>query len=117
MTAFIGAECVLLKRDELVAQIDKGRLSGLAAKFEVEQAAVECQSPIDIADLKSDVIEADGARFLCFWPKFEATSEFAPKALIMLLRSPRPRAGQFFCSGISPTKYYDAGHSAPVLSQ
>ena len=36
-----------------------------AAQLEVEQPAVERQRLIDIADLEGDVIETDGAGFLC----------------------------------------------------
>jgi hypothetical protein len=53
----------LLQREELIAEIDEGRCLALAAKLEIEQAAVERQSRIDIADLESDVIETDGMRF------------------------------------------------------
>ena len=67
MTAVIGRlRAALLQRDELVAEIDERRILALAAQREVEQAAVERESLLDIADLESDVVETDGARFLCF---------------------------------------------------
>jgi hypothetical protein len=56
----------LLQREELTAKIDEGRVSALAAKLELEQAAVERQRLFDVADLKRDVVETDCARFLCF---------------------------------------------------
>ena len=59
----------LLQREELVAQIDEGRSLALAAKLEVEQANIEGQSLFDVTDLESDMIETDGARFLCFGHK------------------------------------------------
>src|SRR5207245_2688154 len=63
MTAVVGGlGTALLERDELVAEIDEGRILALAAKLEIEQAAVERQSLLDITDLESDMIEADGAR-------------------------------------------------------
>ena len=37
----------------------------LAPKLEIEQAAVESQSLFNIANFKSDMVETDGARFLC----------------------------------------------------
>jgi hypothetical protein len=49
----------------LIAQIDKGRCLAPAAKLEVEQAAVERQRRIDIADLEGHMVETDGARFPC----------------------------------------------------
>jgi hypothetical protein len=36
----------------------------VARRLEVEQATVERQRLIDITDLKSDMVETDGARFL-----------------------------------------------------
>ena len=51
---------------KLIAQIDERRGLALAAQFELEQAAIERQRLVDIADLESDVVETDGARFLCF---------------------------------------------------
>src|SRR5262245_9947371 len=66
MTAVVGGlGAALLQRQELVAQIDEGRGLALATQFEVEQATVECQRLLDIADLESDMVETDGARFFC----------------------------------------------------
>src|SRR5215469_17867834 len=67
MTAVVGGlGAALLQREELIAQIDERRGLALAAQFEVEQAAVERQRLLDVADLESDVVETDGARFPCF---------------------------------------------------
>ena len=67
MAALVGGlRTALLQREELVTQIDERRSVALAAKLEVEQATVERQSLFDIADVESDMIETDGARFLCF---------------------------------------------------
>src|SRR5262245_47300892 len=64
MTAVVGGlGAPLLQRQELVAQIDEGRGLALAAQFEVEQATVECQRLLDIADLEGNMVETDGARF------------------------------------------------------
>src|SRR6516225_2061810 len=66
MTAVVGGlGAALLQRQELIAQIDERRGLALAAQFELEQAAIERQRLLDIADLESDVVETDGARF--FW--------------------------------------------------
>src|SRR5215468_2189636 len=68
MTAIIGGlGAALLQRDELIAQIDERRGLALAAQFELEQAAVEGERLLDIADLESDVVETDGARFPWLW--------------------------------------------------
>ena len=65
MTAVVGGlGAALLEREELIAQIDKGRGFAPAAKLEIEQATVKRQRLIDITDLKSDMVETDGARFL-----------------------------------------------------
>jgi hypothetical protein len=54
MTAVVGGlGAALLEREELIAQIYKGRGLAPAAKLEVEQATVERQRLIDITDLKS----------------------------------------------------------------
>src|SRR5712692_1974632 len=64
MTAVVGGlAAALLQREELIAQVDEGRAFALAAKLELEQAAVERQRLIDVADLERDMVEADGARF------------------------------------------------------
>src|SRR5262245_56256584 len=64
MAAVVGRLLTpLLQREELVAEIDEGRCLALAAELEIEQAAVESQGRIDVADLESDVIETDGTRF------------------------------------------------------
>jgi hypothetical protein len=68
MTAFVGGLCTaFLERKELVAQINEGRCVALAAKLEIDQAAVESQSLFDITNLQSDMVEADSARafFVC----------------------------------------------------
>jgi hypothetical protein len=65
MTAVVsGLGATLLQREELIAQIDKGRGLAPTAKVEVEEATVERQRLIDITDLKSDMVETDSARFL-----------------------------------------------------
>ena len=51
-----------LQRDELVAKIDEGHRLALAAQFEVEDAAVECQRFLNVPDFQRYVVEADGAR-------------------------------------------------------
>src|SRR5262249_39115122 len=67
MAAVVGRLLTaLLQRQKLVAQIDKGRGLALAAQLEIEQAAVEDQRLLDIADLESDMVETDGARCSCF---------------------------------------------------
>src|SRR5216684_5362767 len=53
-----------LQRDELVAKIDEGHRLALAAQLKVENAAIECQRFLDIANFQRYVVEADGAR-LC----------------------------------------------------
>src|SRR5258708_28091692 len=67
MTAVVGGlSAALLQREELIAQIDERPGLALAAQFELEQAAIERQRLLDIADLESDVVETDRARFPCF---------------------------------------------------
>src|SRR5215813_15085465 len=67
MTAVVGGlGAALLQREELIAQIDERRGLALAAQFELEQAAIERQRLLDIADLEGDMVETDGARFFCF---------------------------------------------------
>src|SRR6266542_4728432 len=67
MTAVVGRlGAALLQRKELVAQIDERRGLALAAQLELEQAAVEGQRLLDIADLERDMVETDGARLPCF---------------------------------------------------
>src|SRR5262249_15930819 len=67
MTAVVGGlGAALLQREELVAQIDEGRGLALAAQFEVEQATVECQRLLDIADLEGNMVQTDAPRFPCF---------------------------------------------------
>src|SRR6266540_1135598 len=66
MTAVVGRlGAALLQRKELVAQIDERRGLALAAQLELEQAAVEGQRLLDIADLERDMVETQGARFSC----------------------------------------------------
>src|SRR5262245_16495189 len=56
MAAVVGRLLTaLLQRQELVAQIDEGRGLALAAQLEIEQAAVEGERLLDIADLESDM--------------------------------------------------------------
>src|SRR6185436_15851313 len=56
MPAVIGClPAAVLQREELVAQIDEGRILALAAQLEVEQPAVEGQRLFDVADLERDV--------------------------------------------------------------
>src|SRR6185295_1200328 len=57
-----GLRAPFLKRKELVAQVDEGGRVVLAAKLELEQAPVEGQGLLDVANLERDVIEPDGAR-------------------------------------------------------
>src|SRR5262249_50599588 len=67
MAAVVGAlDAALLQREKLIAQIDERRGLALAAQFELEQASVERQRLLDIADLDSDMVETDGALFPCF---------------------------------------------------
>ena len=67
MAAVVGRlRAALLQGEELIAQIDEGRGLALAAQLEIEQAAVEGERLLDIADLESDMVETDGARFPCF---------------------------------------------------
>src|SRR5262245_8026588 len=82
MAAVVGGLLTpLLQREELVAEIDEGRCLALAAEFEIEQSAVERQSRIDVADLESDVIETDGARFS--WLRHMALRFFIVRPMIM----------------------------------
>src|SRR5262245_12312383 len=52
----------LLKGDKLIAQVDEGHGVILAAQFEPEKTAIECQCLIDIPHLQCDVVEAHDAR-------------------------------------------------------
>ncbi len=61
-----GLSTALLQGEKLIAQIDEGRSSALAPKFESEQSTVEGQSLFNIADFERDVVEANGACFSCF---------------------------------------------------
>src|SRR5262249_6975094 len=64
MAAVVGGLLTpLLQREELIAEINERCCLALAAQLEIEQATVERQSRIDVADLESDVIETDGTRF------------------------------------------------------
>ena len=64
MTAVVGGlGATLLESQELIAQVDEGRGLASAAKLEFEQATVKRQRLVDITDLESDMVEADGARF------------------------------------------------------
>src|ERR1700681_615848 len=65
MTASVGGlRTALLERNELVTQIDERCCIALASQFEVEEATVESQRSVNVADLQSDMIETHGARFL-----------------------------------------------------
>jgi hypothetical protein len=44
-TIVCGLPAALLKSDELIAQVDKGHGVTLAAQFEPEETAIECQWP------------------------------------------------------------------------
>ena len=48
--------------DELVAKIDEGRLLVLERDVQIEEAAVEVQRFLDVADLERDMVDADGLR-------------------------------------------------------
>src|SRR5262245_66542860 len=61
-TIVCGLPAALLKGDKLVAQIDEGHRVTLAAQFEPEETAIECQCLIDIPYLQCDVVEAYDAR-------------------------------------------------------
>ena len=64
MTSLVSRlSSALLQCQELVAEIDEGRIGALAAKFEIEQSTVERQSLFDITDFERHVVEANGARF------------------------------------------------------
>ena len=65
MMAVIGAVAALLQRQELVAEIEEGGLRLALAQREVEQAAVEFQRLVDVADDQGDVVEPDARAFFC----------------------------------------------------
>jgi hypothetical protein len=50
----------------LVSQIDEGRRSALASKFEIEQSTVESQSLINVVNLERYVVETNCMCFSCF---------------------------------------------------
>jgi hypothetical protein len=52
----------LRERDELVAHVHEGHAAGAAAELEVEDAPVEGERLLDVADLEGDVVDADEAR-------------------------------------------------------
>ncbi len=54
----------LLKREELVTKVDESRILAPAAQLEIEQAPVEGQRLVDIANFEGDVIEPPGRAFL-----------------------------------------------------
>src|SRR5438270_3660625 len=65
MAAVIGSlAAALLKRQELVAKVDESRILAPAAQLEIEQAAIEGQRLVDIANFEGDVIEPDCASLL-----------------------------------------------------
>ena len=64
MTSLVSRlSSAFLQCQELVAQIDEGRIGALATKFEIEQSTVERQSLFDITDFERYVVETKGARF------------------------------------------------------
>jgi hypothetical protein len=69
----------LLQREELVAQVDKGRSAALAPKFKIEQSTVERQSLFNVTDLERYMVETDRARFSCF--NHGTLQQFAKKDL------------------------------------
>jgi len=50
------------RQRKLIAKIDEGHRLALATQLKVEDAAIESQRFLDIADFQRDVVEADGAR-------------------------------------------------------
>jgi hypothetical protein len=67
MTSLVGRlSSTFLQCDELVAQVDEGRVGAFATKLEVEQLTVEGQSLFDITNFQGYVIETNGARSSCF---------------------------------------------------
>jgi hypothetical protein len=50
-----------LQCDELVAKINEGHRLALTAQLKVEDATIECQRFLDIADFQRYVVEADRA--------------------------------------------------------
>ena len=50
------------ERDELVAHVHEGHAAGAAAELEVEDAPVELERLLDVADLEGDVVQADEPR-------------------------------------------------------
>ena len=49
----------LRERDELVAHVHEGHAAGAAAELELEDAPVELERLLDVADLEGDVVQAD----------------------------------------------------------
>ena len=49
----------LRERDELIAHVHKGHAAGAATELEVEDAPVELERLLDVADLEGDVVQAD----------------------------------------------------------
>jgi len=54
-----------LKRQELIAQIDKGGSSAFAPQFKVDQSTIEGQSLADVTDFERYVVETNRTRFFC----------------------------------------------------
>ena len=78
MTAVIGSlPAAFLKREELIAEIDEGRVLALTAQREVKQASVECQRLFNVVDLDRDMVETNGTRLLCFRHKELQPSVFS----------------------------------------
>src|SRR4029079_10801125 len=50
------------EREELVAHVHEGHAPGAATELEVEDAPVELERLLDVADLEGDVVQADEAR-------------------------------------------------------
>ena len=57
-----GLLAALHQRDELVAHVDERRAGHAAAQLELEEAAVERQRGVEIADLERHVVHADQPR-------------------------------------------------------
>src|SRR5580692_3170695 len=54
----------LLKRNELIAQVNESHRVTFTAQFKLEETAIECQGLVDIPHLQCDVVEAYHAWFL-----------------------------------------------------
>src|SRR6185369_5452630 len=63
-TVISGLFTAPLQRNELIAQVDEGHGIAFAPQLECEEAAVERQRLLDVADLERDMVEADDAGLL-----------------------------------------------------